>query len=291
MKRKNLSPGALTAPLPPVLVTVGEGDDANILTIAWTGILSTIPPKTYISVRPRRYSYKILEECLEFVINLPTAEMAKKVDYCGIYTGAKVDKFKECGFTKAQSKEVKAPTLAECPIALECRVCDTVLMGTHRVFIADIVSVSCREDIIDEAGKLRFDKADLLAYAHGEYYRLGEKLGAFGFSTDKKDRNIKGKSESISPKAKSEKTDTPPHESGKNHSKAGKDTETNQENTRQNRAKSPTYNKSGAKSKKTDNKAAGGNGGGYKSHSTKEKKSAEGKARGRFSTFAKQKRS
>ena len=141
MKRKNLSPGALTAPLPPVLVTVGEGDDANILTIAWTGILSTIPPKTYISVRPRRHSYKILEQSGEFVINLPTAEMAKKVDYCGIYTGAKVDKFKECGFTKSESKEVKAPTIAECPLALECRVTDSMLFGTHRVFIADIVSV------------------------------------------------------------------------------------------------------------------------------------------------------
>ena len=185
MARKSFKAGALTAPLPPVMVTVGDMENANIITIGWTGILSTIPPRTYISVRPERYSYKILKEKREFVINLTTAKQAREVDYVGIYTGAKVDKFKECGFTKLESKEVSAPTIAECPFALECRVIEIIPMGTHDVFIADIVSVSSDESIIDTEGKIRFDNAGLLAYAHGEYFALGEKVGKFGFSTKK----------------------------------------------------------------------------------------------------------
>lgn len=185
MARRNFKAGALTAPLPPVMVSVGDMENSNIITIGWTGILSTIPPRTYISVRPERHSYKILKEKREFVINLTTADQAKVVDYAGIYTGAKVDKFKECNLTKIESKEVSAPTIAECPLSLECRVIEIIPMGTHDVFISDIVSVSCDESILDEDGKIRFDKAGLLAYAHGEYFALGEKVGKFGFSTKK----------------------------------------------------------------------------------------------------------
>lgn len=184
-KRKNLSPGTLTAPIPPAMVTVGDFDNANILAIAWTGILATQPPKTYISVRPSRHSYGMLKENGEFVINLPSVDLARTVDYVGIYTGAKVDKWQKCGLTKQKSDKVSPPTVAECPIALECRVSDVLPMGSHDVFIADIVGVSCREELIDEKGKMRFDRADLLAYAHGEYYSLGEIVGRFGFSTDK----------------------------------------------------------------------------------------------------------
>lgn len=185
MARKHLKAGALTAPVPPVMVTVGSGDNVNVLTIAWTGILSTIPPRTYISVRPSRHSYALLREGREFVINLASADMARVVDYVGIYTGAKVDKFKECGLTTTPSREVATPTIAECPFALECRVVEIIPMGTHDVFVADIVSVSCDEDMVDKDGKLRFDKMNLLAYAHGEYFRLGECVGRFGFSTKK----------------------------------------------------------------------------------------------------------
>lgn len=192
--RQSFAPGALTAPLPPVLVTVGDMDEANIITIAWTGILATIPPKTYISVRPSRHSYGMLKEKGEFVINLPSASLARKVDYAGIYTGAKVDKFAKCGFTKVASKEVSAPTIGECPIALECKITEILPMGSHDVFMADIVSVSCREDVMEE-GRICYDKADLLAYAHGEYFALGEKLGKFGFSTDKKADAKKAKPE------------------------------------------------------------------------------------------------
>jgi flavin reductase (DIM6/NTAB) family NADH-FMN oxidoreductase RutF len=186
MARKHFSGGALTAPVPPVLVSVGGEDESNLITIGWTGILATSPPKTYISVRPERHSYAILKKTGEFVINLAPASLVKTVDFCGIYTGAKVDKFEKCALSRAKSNKVEAPTVAECPIALECRVCEVIPMGTHDVFIADIVSVSCDESVLDEQGKIRFDKADLLAYAHGEYYRLGEVLGAFGFSAAKK---------------------------------------------------------------------------------------------------------
>lgn len=185
MARKHLKPGALTAPLPPVLVTVGVGDEANIITIGWTGILSTHPPRTYISVRPERHSHGLLCRHGEFVVNLTTAHMAREVDYCGIYTGAKVDKFKECRFTRAESAEVAVPSIAECPLSIECRVIEVKESGTHDVFVADIVGVSCDESMLDGEGRLCFDKANLLAYAHGEYFALGEKVGTFGFSTKK----------------------------------------------------------------------------------------------------------
>lgn len=208
MARKSFKAGALTAPLPPVMVTVGDMECANIITIGWTGILSTIPPRTYISVRPQRHSHKLLKEKGEFVINLTTAKQAKTVDYVGIYTGAKVDKFKECGLTKVESKEVAPPTIAECPLALECRVIEVIPMGTHDVFIADIVSVSCDDSIVDDAGKIRFDNAGLLAYAHGEYYALGEKVGKFGFSTNKPEKKSQKpkKSAPVSKKETSEDT-------------------------------------------------------------------------------------
>ena len=185
MARIDLKPGALTAPLPPVLVTVKSGEVSNIITIGWTGILATNPPKTYISVRPCRHSYEMLKESREFVINLAPASLSVAVDFCGIYTGEKVDKFEKCALTEKESREVSAPTIAECPIALECRVTDILSMGTHDVFMADIVSVSVDESIIDKNGKIRYDKADLLAYVHGEYFRLGDKVGKFGFSTEK----------------------------------------------------------------------------------------------------------
>ena len=193
MGRREFKPGALTAPLPAVLVTVSDGEKTNVITIGWTGILSTHPPRTYISVRPQRHSYKLLKRCGEFVINLTTASQAEKVDFAGIYSGADRDKLAECGFTPVPSSQVTPPTIKECPFALECRVVEVIPMGTHDVFIADIVSVSADESIIDEDGKIRFDRAGLMAYAHGEYFALGESLGKFGFST-KRGKSSKAKS-------------------------------------------------------------------------------------------------
>ena len=200
MGRIKLKGGALTAPVPPALVTVADGDEKNVLTVAWTGILSTVPPTTYLSVRPRRHSYGMLERSREFVLHLPPTSLARAVDYCGTFTGAKVDKFEKCGFTLLPSDEVAAPTIAECPIALECRVKTVLPMGSHDVFIAEIVSVSVDEKLMDDSGKLRLERADLLAFGHGEYYALGRRVGVFGFSAvkrrktpDKKKGNGNGK--------------------------------------------------------------------------------------------------
>jgi len=189
MARQNFKAGTLEAPLPAVMVSVGDMENSNILTIAWTGILSSDPPRTYISVRPSRHSHKILMEKKEFVINLTNEQLAWATDYAGIYTGAKVDKFEKCKLTKAKSAVVSAPTIAEAPVAIECRVFDIINSGTHDIFMADIVNVSCDERLLDDNGKICFDRAKLIAYSHGEYYALGKKLGRFGFSTDKKKKS------------------------------------------------------------------------------------------------------
>lgn len=187
--RKGFAPGTLTAPLPPALVTVGEGESANVLTVAWTGILASTPPKTYVSIRPSRHSYKILKETGEFVLHLPSADRARAVDYAGIFTGAKVNKFEKCGFEKVESETVAPPTIAGCPLALECRVTEVIPMGSHDVFMADILRITCHETLLDEKGKIHMEKANLLAYAHGEYYTLGKRVGAFGFSAAKKKKH------------------------------------------------------------------------------------------------------
>jgi flavin reductase (DIM6/NTAB) family NADH-FMN oxidoreductase RutF len=181
--------GALTAPVPPCMVSCGTMEDSNIITVAWTGIVNTVPPKTYISVRPSRHSYKLIKESGEFVVNLTSKELIKKADYCGIYTGAKVDKFKKCGLTKEEASELSCPVIAESPLSLECRVTDVIELGTHHMFLADIVAVDVDEKLLDEKGKLCLEKAGLAAYAHGEYFELGKKIGYFGFSADKKGKS------------------------------------------------------------------------------------------------------
>ncbi len=186
MKRVTFPGGTLLAPLPPALVTCKDGEKENVLTIGWTGILASTPPKTYISVRPSRYSHAILSASREFVIHLPTAAMARVADYCGVYTGKKVDKFEKCGLTRVPSTAVDCPTIAECPVAIECRVTDILSLGTHDMFMADIVAVTVDEALLDSRGKLHMERADLCAYAHGEYFALGKRVGSFGFSARKK---------------------------------------------------------------------------------------------------------
>lgn len=193
MGRQSFKPGTLHAPLPAVMATVGTMENANIITVGWTGILSTDPPRTYISVRPTRYSHKLLEENGEFVINLTTEKLAYATDYCGIYTGAKVDKFDKLGLVKLPSEKVAPPTVEGVPVALECRVFDVLHFGTHDVFMADIVNVSCDESILD-GGRICLDRAGLMAYAHGEYFKLGDKIGKFGFSAAKETKSKMKKS-------------------------------------------------------------------------------------------------
>lgn len=181
--------GALLSPVPPAMVSCSNGEKDNIITIAWTGIVNTIPPKTYISVRPSRHSYDMIKESGEFVINLTTTALVRSADWCGVYTGAKVDKFKRCGLTKESASEVRCPIIAESPLSLECRVTDIIPLGSHHMFLADIVAVDVDESLIDEKGKLRLDKAGLAAYAHGDYFELGRRIGSFGFSVKKKRKN------------------------------------------------------------------------------------------------------
>ena len=188
MAKQKWKGGALVAPVPPAMISCGSEEDgnANIITIAWTGIINTIPPKTYISVRPSRHSYGIIKNSGEFAINLTTTALVRSADYCGVYTGAKVDKFEKCGFTKELADTVGAPRIAECPVALECRVTERVPLGSHDMFLAEILSVAVDEELFDDKGKIHMEKADLLAYVHGEYFTLGRKIGAFGFSAVKK---------------------------------------------------------------------------------------------------------
>lgn len=185
-ERIDLNPGTLLTPLPAVIVSVGDMESSNLITVAWTGILSSDPPRAYISVRPSRYSHALLKENGEFVINLTTEALAKKTDYVGIYTGKKVDKFEKCALTKLESKCVAPPTVAESPLSLECRVFQVMESGTHDIFLADIVNVSCRAELLDEKGRICLERAKLITYSHGEYYALGRKIGNFGFSAAKK---------------------------------------------------------------------------------------------------------
>lgn len=192
MAKKVMRGGAMLAPVPAVMVSVGDENEKNILTIAWCGTLSTTPPKTYISVRPSRHSYEIIKRTGEFVINLVPSRLAKSADYCGIFTGAKVDKFEKCRLSPEACEGVGAPAIAECPISIGCRVTDIVPLGSHDMFIADVVSVSANEELFDEKGALHMEKADLVAYVHGAYFALGKQLGKFGFSAVKKKKKGKG---------------------------------------------------------------------------------------------------
>ena len=199
--------GALIAPVPPAMISCGTMEESNIITVAWTGILGTVPPKTYISVRPRRHSYNIIKERGEFVINLTTEALIHAADYCGMYTGAKVDKFTACNLSKEDVPDFSCPMIADAPLSLACRVTDVIPMGSHDMFIADVVSVHVDESLIDESGKLRLEKAQLAAFAHGEYYGLGKKLGWFGFSAVKKKKK--------KPTSEHSKHTSKPHKSDK----------------------------------------------------------------------------
>ena len=183
--------GTLLAPVPPALVTCSDGEQDNVLTVAWTGIVNSDPPKTYISVRPKRHSHGIIKSSREFAINLTTKPLVRATDWCGVYTGAKVDKFERCRLTKEKASEISCPILGESPLVLECRVTDVVSLGSHDMFLADIVAVDVDEALLDEKGKLHLERAGLIAYAHGDYFELGKRLGGFGFSVAKKKSNKK----------------------------------------------------------------------------------------------------
>lgn len=178
--------GTFIYPLPAVMVSCGDMEKSNIITVAWTGIMNTNPAMCYISVRPERYSYNLIKEKGEFAINLTTRDLAYITDWCGVKTGAKVDKFKEMNLTKQKAKNIECPLIAESPISIECKVKEIKELGSHHMFIADVLSIDVAEKYIDENGAFDISKCGLIAYANGGYYSLDKKIGKFGFSVQKK---------------------------------------------------------------------------------------------------------
>lgn len=186
MSRTFFKGGTLAAPLPAALVTCGEeGGRRNVLTAAWTGIVNTRPPMAYVSIRPERYSHGIISETGEFVINLTTSKMARETDLCGMKSGNRLDKFAKCKFTTVKAETVSCSVICECPLSIECKVNRAIDLGSHTMFIGDITGVTVDDRYVDSKGKINLQQAGLMAYAHGEYFALGRKLGDFGFSVRK----------------------------------------------------------------------------------------------------------
>ena len=187
MSRQFWKPGNMLYPLPAVMVSCQRpGEKPNIITLAWVGTVNSDPPMVSISVRPGRYSYDIIRETGEFVINLTTESLVKATDYCGVRSGRDVDKYKEMGLTPCESKEINVPGIAESPVCMECRVKQEIPLGSHTMFIAEVVAVSVDEKYMNETGKFSLDQTGLIAYSHGEYLTLGDKIGSFGYSVRKK---------------------------------------------------------------------------------------------------------
>lgn len=190
MSKITWRPGNLVAPVPAAMVSCGTMEKPNIITIAWTGNICSGPAKAYISVRPERYSYGLIRESGEFVINLATAALVRAADFCGVRSGREVDKFAHLGLTPLPARELSCPVIGESPVSIECRVTDVIPLGVHDMFLADVAAVQVEEEYLDENGKLRLDKCHLAAYAHGEYFALGKKVGSFGFSVKKKRKKL-----------------------------------------------------------------------------------------------------
>lgn len=192
--------GTLLAPVPPALISCGTLENPNIMTAAWTGTICTKPTMVYVSIRPSRYSYELIKKSGEFVINVPTVELAKAVDLCGVKSGRNVNKFALTGLTALKCQTISAPQIAQSPISIECRVCEIKSLGSHDVFMAEVLAVNVDDEYINGKQTLDLQKAGLLAYAHGFYYSLGKKIGKFGWSVEKKSTKLKRTNKHISQK-------------------------------------------------------------------------------------------
>ena len=190
MSKVEWKAGTFIYPIPAVMVTSGNMEKSNIMTVAWTGILNTNPAMCYISVRPERYSYNLIKESGEFVINLTNEQLAYATDWCGVRSGKDYDKFKEMKLTKETAKHVKCPLIKESPVSVECKVKEIRKLGSHHMFIAEVLSIDADEKYIDEKGAFDISKCDLIAYSNGGYYSLDKKLGKFGFSVEKKNKKM-----------------------------------------------------------------------------------------------------
>lgn len=182
-------PGTFLYPLPVVMVSCGNMEKANIITVAWTGITNTKEPMVYISLRPERHSYEMIKKNGEFVINFTTEKLVRATDWCGVRSGNKYDKFKEMRLTKEKADFVQAPMIKESPVSLECRVKEVKALGSHHMFLAEVLAIHVEENYIDPKGAFDISKCNLISYANGGYYTLGKKVGTFGFSVRKKPQN------------------------------------------------------------------------------------------------------
>lgn len=187
MGRQSWKPGNMLYPVPAVLVSVADADgNQNLFTVAWTGTINSDPPMASISVRKQRHSYEMIKQTKEFVINLTTKDLAYATDYCGVKSGKDTNKWKDVNLTPIASTKVKAPTIKESPVSIECVVKDTIPLGTHDMFLAEVVAVTVDEKYMDEKNSFHFEQSNPIVYSHGEYYTLGEVLGRFGYSVKKK---------------------------------------------------------------------------------------------------------
>ena len=186
MSRREMKPGIYLSPLPAVLVSCGDESAPNLCTVAWTGVICSNPPRVYISLMKSRYSHSLISESGEFVINLVSKDLVRAADYCGVKSGRDTDKFSDCGITPCRSLHVSCPSLLESPLSIECRVFEVKELGSHDMFMADVVGVTADESLFNDQDKLMYGRADLAAYSHGSYIELGKKLGDFGFSVEKK---------------------------------------------------------------------------------------------------------
>ncbi|MCM1164113.1 MAG: flavin reductase family protein [Muribaculaceae bacterium] len=187
MSKVSWKPGTQIYPLPAVLVTCGDRNVSNMLTVAWTGTICTNPPMCYISVRPERHSYEMIKRHMEFTINLTTASMARATDWAGVRSGVEYDKWQETGLTPVAGQAVACPHIAESPLSIECRVKEVMRLGSHDMFIADVVNVLADEELIDPAtGAFDLASAGLINYSHGHYFEQGAEIGRFGWSVKKK---------------------------------------------------------------------------------------------------------
>lgn len=202
MSKVTWKSGTFIYPLPAVMVSCGTMEESNIITVAWTGIINTDPAMCYISVRPTRHSYEMIKKTGEFVINLTTKDLAYATDWCGVKTGAKVDKFKEMKLTKEKANFVSCPTIKESPVSVECKVKEIRELGSHHMFVAEILGINADEKYINENGAFDISKCDLIAYSNGNYYSLGKKIGRFGFSVQKKKKTAKKSGKTIDKKRK-----------------------------------------------------------------------------------------
>ncbi|MCY6356690.1 flavin reductase family protein [Clostridium sp. ZS2-4] len=196
MTKKIFKGSAMLNPVPSVLITSKNKEGKiNVFTVGWIGTACTKPPMITVAIRPERLSYEYIKESKEFVVNLPSVDLVKAVDFCGVRSGKNIDKIKECKFTLAPSENIETPYIENCPIALECKLKNIIPLGSHDLFLAEIIAVHVEENLIDSKGKIHFEKANLICYSHGEYFGLSKNsLGSFGYSVRKKKKSKKNTS-------------------------------------------------------------------------------------------------